>query len=126
MAAPPFPVCLPNTRRTAAIAVAAAPVTRILRLIRSIIGIPLDHCHGCACGSKRGSAEAAARFSGNVVRNLIAQVVLALKPNAILTDQCSPDRAVCDSGAPVLATETPHNGARRISGTKTESHSQSL
>src|SRR2546428_7945963 len=36
MATPPFPVCWPNTRRTAAIAVAAAPVASILRLIRSI------------------------------------------------------------------------------------------
>src|SRR6266699_1485551 len=41
MAATPFPVCWPNTRRTAAIAVAAAPVANILRLIRSIVGVPL-------------------------------------------------------------------------------------
>src|SRR5487761_491907 len=36
MAPAPFPVCWPKTRRTAAIAVAAAPVASILRLIRSI------------------------------------------------------------------------------------------
>src|SRR3989441_505291 len=36
MAPTPFPVCWPNTRRTAAIAAAAAPVASILRLIRSI------------------------------------------------------------------------------------------
>ena len=36
MAAPSFPVSWPNTRRTAAIAVAAAPVASILRQIRSI------------------------------------------------------------------------------------------
>src|ERR1700722_13002686 len=42
MAPAPFPVCWPNTRRTAAIAVAAAPVASILRLIRSIVGVLLD------------------------------------------------------------------------------------
>src|ERR1700719_5093658 len=36
MVAAPFPVCWPNTRRTAAIAVAAAPVASILRLVESI------------------------------------------------------------------------------------------
>src|SRR6266566_4077772 len=53
MAATPFPVCWPNTRRTAAIAVAAAPVASILRLIRSIVGVLLDDCCG-RCGSRLG------------------------------------------------------------------------
>src|SRR5437016_6172399 len=46
MAVPPFPVCWPNTPGAAAIAVAAAPVFSIFRLIGSIIGFPLDGCHG--------------------------------------------------------------------------------
>src|SRR5260370_30446765 len=41
MAAPPYRVCWPNTRRTAAIAAAGAPVASILRLIRSIVGVLL-------------------------------------------------------------------------------------
>src|SRR5437667_10757593 len=39
MAAPPFPVCSPNTLGAAAIAVTAAPVFSILRLIGSIVGV---------------------------------------------------------------------------------------
>src|SRR6266849_5337139 len=45
MAAPPCPVWA-NTRGAAAIAVAAAPVVSMVRLIGSIIGALLDHCLG--------------------------------------------------------------------------------
>src|SRR5438128_927190 len=41
MAVPPFPVCPANTPGAAAIAVTAAPVFNILRLIGSIIGVLL-------------------------------------------------------------------------------------
>src|ERR1700749_394958 len=46
MADPPCPVCCANTRGVAAIAVTAAPVTNMERLIESIIGGFLDHRRG--------------------------------------------------------------------------------
>src|SRR3979490_1253569 len=46
VAVPPCPACSANTRGAAAIAVAAAPVVSMVRLIGSIVGVLLDQCHG--------------------------------------------------------------------------------
>src|SRR5450432_65998 len=46
IAVPPCPACWANTRGAAAIAVAAAPVVSMVRLIGSIVGALLDQCHG--------------------------------------------------------------------------------
>src|SRR3954469_10292154 len=45
IAVPPCPAACANTRGAAAIAVAAAPVVRMVRLIGSIIGALLDYRH---------------------------------------------------------------------------------
>src|ERR1700712_4989050 len=50
MAVPPCPAACANTRGAAAIAVAAAPVVSMARLIGSIIGVLLDQCHAGARG----------------------------------------------------------------------------
>src|ERR1700704_3311189 len=50
IAVPPCPACWANTRGAAAIAVAAAPVVSMVRLIGSIVGALLDQCHAGACG----------------------------------------------------------------------------
>src|SRR3954471_7878769 len=46
IAVPPCPAACANTRGAAAIAVAAAPVVSMVRLIGSIIGALLDQCQG--------------------------------------------------------------------------------
>src|SRR4051795_9671432 len=46
IAVPPCPAACANTRGAAAIAVAAAPVVSMVRLIGSIIGALLDRCQG--------------------------------------------------------------------------------
>src|ERR1700754_3595788 len=46
IAVPPCPAACANTRGAAAIAVAAAPVVSMVRLILAIIGALLGQCHG--------------------------------------------------------------------------------
>src|SRR5258708_33381952 len=57
MAAAPCPGCSANARDAAAIAVAAAPVFSILRLVESIIGVLAEHYRGGAFTLSRGRAS---------------------------------------------------------------------
>src|ERR1700686_1181444 len=80
MAAPPFPVCWANRRGAAAIAVAAAPVASMLRLIGSIIGALLDHFHGRCVRLEAPECCADDRFRDDPwCTGIVVQVVLALK-----------------------------------------------
>src|ERR1700686_1902716 len=80
MAAPPFPVCWANRRGAAAIAVAAAPVASMSRLVESIIGALLDHCHGPCVRLEETERCAADGFRYDPwCARIVAQVLLALK-----------------------------------------------
>src|ERR1700681_2782074 len=81
MAAPPCPACCANTLGAAAIAVAAAPVASMLRLIGSIIGVLLGHCYGWCARLEMGDGPAPpARFQvRSLVRRLCSTVFLAPK-----------------------------------------------